>query len=130
MPVVFYGLRDAFRSLPFPPYLNPAIGGLGVGLIALQLPQILGGGYGWIQEAIAGQLTAKLLLILVFAKIAGLALTVSSGGSGGVFAPTLFVGAMLGGFLSSLFHHLSRYLLLWELWLFSVPPPEFQSHLW
>jgi CIC family chloride channel protein len=104
LPVVFYRLRDVFRSLPFPPALNPAIGGLGVGLIALKFPHILGGGYGWIQEAIDGKLALKLLLILIFLKIIAFALTVSSGGSGGVFAPTLFVGAMLGGFLASLFH--------------------------
>jgi CIC family chloride channel protein len=104
LPVVFYRLRDVFRSLPLPPALNPAIGGLGVGLIALKFPHILGGGYGWIQEAIDGKLALKLLLILIFLKIIAFAFTVSSGGSGGVFAPTLFVGAMLGGFLASLFH--------------------------
>jgi CIC family chloride channel protein len=73
-----------------------------VGLIALGLPQVLGGGYGWIQEAIDGRLTIALLAALLVAKIAAFALTVSSGGSGGVFAPTLFVGAMLGGILSAL----------------------------
>jgi chloride channel protein, CIC family len=104
LPVVFYRLRDAFRALPFPPSLHPAIGGLGVGLIALKFPQVLGGGYGWIQEAIDGRLVLQLLGILIFLKILAFALTVSSGGSGGVFAPTLFVGAMLGGFLSSLIH--------------------------
>ena len=104
LPVVFYRLRDAFRALPFPPSLNPAIGGLGVGLLALKFPQILGGGYGWIQEAIDGRLVVQLLGILLLLKILAFALTVSSGGSGGVFAPTLFVGAMLGGFLSSLIH--------------------------
>jgi chloride channel protein, CIC family len=104
LPVVFYRLRDFFRSLPIPPVLNPAIGGLGVGLLALAFPQVLGGGYGWIQEAIDGRIAVKLLFILVFLKILAFALTVSSGGSGGVFAPTLFVGAMLGGLLASLAH--------------------------
>ena len=104
LPVVFYRLRDAFRALPFPAAMNPAIGGLGVGVLALKFPQILGGGYGWIQEAIDGQIALKLLLVLVFLKIIAFTLTVSSGGSGGVFAPTLFVGAMLGGFISSSLH--------------------------
>ena len=104
LPVVFYRLRDAFRALPFPVALNPAIGGLGVGLLALKFPQVLGGGYGWIQEAIDGRMAIQLLAILLFLKILAFALTVSSGGSGGVFAPTLFVGAMLGGCLSSLIH--------------------------
>jgi CIC family chloride channel protein len=74
--------------------VKPAIGGLGIGLIALFLPQVLGGGYGWIQEAIDCNMAASLLFTLIFAKIAAFALTVSSGGSGGIFAPCLFVGAM------------------------------------
>ncbi len=104
LPVVFYRLRDVFRALPIPAALNPAIGGLVVGLLALKYPQVLGGGYGWIQEAIDGRLALKLLVILLFMKIIAFAFTVSSGGSGGVFAPTLFVGAMLGGALSSFAH--------------------------
>lgn len=103
IPVVFYGVRDAFHALRVPPHIKPAIGGLGVGLMALGLPQVLGGGYGWIQEAIDGRLTATLLVTLLFAKTLAFALTVSSGGSGGVFAPCLFVGAMLGGLLGKLF---------------------------
>jgi len=103
LPEVFYGVRDLFQRVPVPPHVKPAIGGLGVGLIALALPQILGGGYGWIQEAIDGRMAASLLLVLIFAKIAAFALTVSSGGSGGIFAPCLFVGAMLGGFLGKVF---------------------------
>jgi chloride channel protein, CIC family len=49
LPSGFHRLRDAFRELPFPAFVNPALGGLGVGLLALWLPQVLGGGYGWIQ---------------------------------------------------------------------------------
>lgn len=100
LPEVFYGVRDLFQRIPVPPHVKPAIGGLGVGLIALAVPQVLGGGYGWIQEAIDGNLAASLLFTLIFAKIAAFALTVSSGGSGGIFAPCLFMGAMLGGFLA------------------------------
>lgn len=104
LPVVFYGLRDIFRKVPVPPHIKPAIGGLGVGLLALALPQVLGGGYGWIQEAMDGNLPIMILLALIFAKMLAFALTVSSGGSGGVFAPSLFVGAMVGGFMANLFH--------------------------
>ena len=104
IPNVFYFIRDGFRSLPLPPHVKPAIGGLGVGLMALVLPQVLGGGYGWIQEAIYGRLTVTLLFVLVFAKVIAFSLTVSSGGSGGIFAPCLFAGAMLGGFIAELFH--------------------------
>jgi CIC family chloride channel protein len=103
LPNVFYGTRDLFRAIPVPPHLKPAIGGLGLGLMALALPQVLGGGYGWIQEAINGKLVLGLLFTLSFAKMLALALTISSGGSGGVFAPSLYIGAMLGGGLARLF---------------------------
>jgi CIC family chloride channel protein len=104
LPEIFYKVRDLFKKIPVPAHIKPAIGGLGVGIIALALPQILGGGYGWIQEAIDGKLALTLLATLMFAKIAALALTISSGGSGGVFAPGLFVGAMLGGAIAKIFH--------------------------
>jgi chloride channel protein, CIC family len=106
LPQFFYHVRDLFRLLPVPVWTKPAIGGLGVGLLALWLPQVLGGGYGWIQLAIDGRITLFLLLALMLAKIIAFALTVSSGGSGGVFAPSLFVGAMLGGGFAILLHQL------------------------
>jgi len=104
LPVIFYRMRAAFQALPGPPHLKPALGGLGVGLIALALPQVLGGGYGWIQMAIYGQLTIGLMLLLALAKTVAFSFTIGSGGSGGVFAPTLFVGAMIGGFLGAVFN--------------------------
>jgi len=106
LPTVFYYMRDSFRALPIPAWTKPAIGGLCVGLIALRLPQVLGGGYGWIQLAIDGKLTLFVLLVLIVAKMFAFAFTVSSGGSGGVFAPSLFVGAMLGGSFAILLHQL------------------------
>jgi CIC family chloride channel protein len=104
LPEVFYRVRDLFLDLRVPTVMKPAIGGLLVGLIAMALPQVLGGGYGWIQDAIDERLALKLLVILVVAKIVALSLTVSSGGSGGVFAPSLYVGAMLGGIFAALSH--------------------------
>ncbi|GBD39789.1 H(+)/Cl(-) exchange transporter ClcA [bacterium HR37] len=104
LPFVFYNTKRAFALIPVLPHFKPAIGGLGIGLIAIFLPQVLGGGYGWIQKAINGELSYKLMLALVFAKMLALSLTVSSGGSGGVFAPTIFIGAMLGGFMSKVFN--------------------------
>lgn len=104
LPVVFYRVRDFFRKLPVPLWTKPAFGGLGVGLLALRLPQVLQGGYGWMQLAIDGRMALGLLLVLIFAKTIAFALTVSSGGSGGVFAPSLFVGAMLGGALAMAAH--------------------------
>lgn len=103
LPWIFYRVRDAFHAIPLPAHVKPAIGGLGVGLLALLFPQVLGGGYGWMQEAIDGNLAWTLMLALLFLKTAAFSLTVSSGGSGGIFAPCLFVGAMLGGFLAKVF---------------------------
>jgi len=95
---VFYSMRDrVFRRLPLPRVLKPALGGLLVGGIALEFPQIMAGGYGWIQQAMDGELTLEIMALLVAAKIVATSLTISSGGSGGVFAPSLFIGAMLGG---------------------------------
>ena len=104
IPMVFYGMRDLFYKIPIKQYFKPAIGAIGVGIIALAFPQILGGGYGWIEMAIHGQLILSLMLILIFMKTLAFAFTVSSGGSGGVFAPTLYVGAMLGGSFAAIFH--------------------------
>jgi chloride channel protein, CIC family len=104
LPLVFYGARDAFRRLRVPEWLKPAIGGLLVGLLGLVLPQVLSGGYGWMQAAIDGRLAAGTLLLLVFAKTIAMSCTVSSGGSGGVFAPALYIGGMLGGFLAAVLH--------------------------
>jgi CIC family chloride channel protein len=104
LPVVFYGARDFFRSLPVKGWLRPAIGGLLAGLIVLLDPKVIGGGYGWMQQAIDGNLGLTTLSVLVVAKMVAMSFTVGSGGSGGVFAPTLFMGAMLGGACAMVFH--------------------------
>ncbi len=104
LPMAFYKIRDLFRIMPVPGWSKPAIGGLLMGLIAMAMPQLVGGGYGWIQQAIDGKMALGLLLTLALAKILAMSLTVASGGSGGVFAPTLFVGAMLGGACASIAH--------------------------
>ena len=101
----FYGLRDRFfRKLPIKRALIPALGGLLVGLTALWQPQILSGGYGTIQKALMGELPVALMFTLAFLKIAATSFTISSGGSGGVFGPSLFIGAMLGGAVGQLAH--------------------------
>jgi len=99
---VFYGMRNRFfRPLAIPKWLKPALGGLLLGVIAFFLPEVLGGGYKWIQSAIDGQLAIGLMAVLVLGKIISTSFTISSGGSGGVFAPSLFIGSMLGGFYGS-----------------------------
>ncbi|HEY2848982.1 MAG TPA: chloride channel protein [Gemmatimonadaceae bacterium] len=104
LPLVFYGARDFFRSLRVPAWTRPAIGALLTGVIALVFPKVIGGGYGWMQEAIDGTLALSALAALVIAKMVAMSCTIGSGGSGGVFAPTLFVGAMLGGACAAVFH--------------------------
>jgi CIC family chloride channel protein len=104
LPVVFYGSRDFFRRLPVPPWIRPAIGAVMAGLIVLLVPKVIAGGYGWMQEAIDGKLVLSTLAVLVFAKMIAMSFTIGSGGSGGVFAPTLFIGAMLGGTCAVLVH--------------------------
>ena len=102
LPVMFYRTRDAFRRLPLPKWAKPAIGGLLTGIVILAFPQVIAGGYGWIQRAIDGGLSLGTMLAIAFAEIVALSFTVASGGSGGVFAPSLFVGAMLGGACATL----------------------------
>jgi chloride channel protein, CIC family len=96
-PKIFYGMRDRiFRPLPAPAWLKPALGGLALGLIAIVFPQALGMGYGYIQEAIRGGHTIGFLLLFAAMKIVATSLTISSGGSGGVFGPSLVIGGALG----------------------------------
>jgi len=108
LPGVFYGVRDAFHKLGVPNHIKPAIGGLALGLIGIFVPQLLGGGYGFIQFALQGGagMVVWLLLLLSVGKIIALSLTIGSGGSGGVFAPSLFVGALLGAAFASLLHNM------------------------
>lgn len=99
----FYGARDRFfRRLDMPKWLKPGLGGLMLGVLAFFLPEVLAGGYEWIQSAIDGRLALGLMVALVFGKIVATSLTISSGGSGGVFAPSLFIGSMLGGSYGSI----------------------------
>jgi len=97
-----YRTEDLFNILPVPQYIYPAIGGLMVGTIGLWYPQVFGVGYETIELALNGNVTTVLALVLLFVKLAATSLTLGSGGSGGVFAPSLFIGAMLGVAFSKL----------------------------
>jgi len=104
LPLFFGSIQDTFDRLPLPFFFKPAIGAMIVGLMALVFPQVLGIGYGWIQKAINGDLSGPLMLALSISKAIAFSFTVATGGSGGDFAPSLYVGGMLGGFVASLFH--------------------------
>ncbi len=106
----FYKCDSLLGSIRFPSYLKPAVGGLIIGIIGYFYPDIFGVGYGahympggeltnigGVDKALMGNLTIGMLLALFALKIVATSVTLGSGGSGGVFAPSLFIGAMLGG---------------------------------
>jgi len=102
---VLYYSEDVFdNKLKFPEYLKPALGGIQIGLIALIFPHIMGVGYDTINDALYGNMFWYLALALVFIKILATSITLGSGGSGGIFAPSLFMGAMLGFFFGNAVH--------------------------
>ncbi|HSB72052.1 MAG TPA: chloride channel protein [Candidatus Methylomirabilis sp.] len=96
-PSIFYGIRDLFHRLAVPRHLKPAIGGLLMGCVAAAFPPVLATGFGWVQMALTDNFIGHYLIVLVFAKILAMSLTISSGGSGGVFGPNVFIGGLLGG---------------------------------
>ncbi len=94
---VLYGLEDLVdRHWRWPEWLRPAGGGLLLGLLLLAVPQMYGVGYPVLQNGIRGDYTVAFLGVLLVAKLLATSLTIAIGGSGGVFAPSLFQGAMLG----------------------------------
>jgi len=94
----FYGSRDrGFAPLRIHRMLKPAVGGLLLGTIAYAFPQVAAGGYGWVQMALEGKMLWWTMLLLAFLKVLGTSCTIGSGGSGGVFGPSVYIGAMLGG---------------------------------
>ncbi len=101
-----YRIEDVFEEIKFPEYLKGIIGGLILGVGSLVFPQILGVGYGAIDMALMQKMAWWLLLVLVLAKILATSITIGSGGSGGIFAPSLFLGAMAGGFFGAVIHTL------------------------
>ncbi len=95
---IFYGTKELiFDQLPVPRHFRPAIGGFLLGVLAFFFPQVLGTSYGWLQLAIDGQLPIYLMATISLLKIFATSFTISSGGSGGVFGPSLVIGGMLGG---------------------------------
>ncbi len=100
-----YYCEEIFDNrIKIPESFKPALGGLGIGVIALAFPQVMGVGYDSINNALYGNMIWYVALILIFMKILATALTLGSGGSGGIFAPSLFMGAMLGYFFGSFVH--------------------------
>jgi len=84
--------------------LAMGLGGAAMGVMGMFFPQVLTGGYGWLELAITGKLALSLMLAILFGKILATAVTIGSGMSGGMFAPALFVGGMSGGVIGNLAH--------------------------
>jgi len=104
---VLYGSEDlADRVYRGPEWLRPAAGGLLLGLLLLAVPELYGVGYPPLENAVHGKYVIAFLLLLLAGKIVASSLTIAIGGSGGVFAPSLFMGAMLGCAYGAVVHGL------------------------
>ncbi|MDH3974977.1 MAG: chloride channel protein [Deltaproteobacteria bacterium] len=100
-----YGTEDFFNNkVKIPPYFKAAIGGLMIGAIGIFSPHIFGVGYHVIDMALLGEMPFYLLFALIFLKIIATSLSLGSGSSGGVFAPSLFIGAATGGAFGKIAH--------------------------
>src|SRR6202165_5509023 len=100
------GLRARFLRLPQRTiWFHPVAGGLLVGLMGWFVPQVLGVGYGFVGDALNGNMAFKMMLLLVVLKLIAVTTSYASGNAGGIFGPSLFIGAMLGGSVGSVAHH-------------------------
>lgn len=111
----FYKIHDSFKKWRISNYAKPVVGGMLTGLVGIMAPQVLGTSYGWINLAMFEKLSLftsplfppiVLLTALPFLKILATSFTIGSGGSGGVFAPGIVIGALVGLDIGLLFHHL------------------------
>lgn len=104
--VVLYKFEDVFEALKFPGWLKPTLGGALLGLVIIKYPFIFGVGYGAMNLSLTNQMGAMVLFTLIWVKILATSITLGSGGSGGIFAPSLFIGAMTGGAFGCVVHGL------------------------
>ncbi len=102
----FYSTIRFFKKLKVPNYIKPAIGGLCTGIVGFFLPHTLAFGYGFAQMALENQLTIPFLLSLAIGKVLTTSFSIGSGGSGGVFGPSVVIGGATGGVVGKVFHQL------------------------
>jgi len=104
---VLYWIEDACDwAWRGPEWLRPAVGGFLLGGLLLVLPEMYGVGYPVLGNGIAGKYAIGFLIVLLIGKMVATSLTIGIGGSGGVFAPSLFIGAMLGSAYGQIVHHI------------------------
>jgi CIC family chloride channel protein len=106
---LLYGMEDFFERWKLPEYIKPAIGGAIIGCIGIFFPQIFGVGYESVTQILRGEMLGIILVGLLIAKILATSISIGSGGSGGIFAPSLFMGAVLGGIFGQIVHSLFPY---------------------
>lgn len=100
------GMRERFLRLPRKTrWWHPAVGGVMVGLMGWFVPQVLGVGYSYVGDALNGGMALKLMAVLIVLKLFAITTSYASGNAGGIFGPSLFLGAMLGGTIGSISHH-------------------------
>jgi CIC family chloride channel protein len=101
------GMRERFLRFPQKTvWFQPVAGGLLVGLMGWFVPQVLGVGYGYVGDVLNGRMALNLMVLLVVLKLLAVTTSYASGNAGGIFGPALFIGAMLGGALGTVAHHL------------------------
>jgi len=93
----YFKSYDIYSKIPIHPVLIPALGGVVVGFIGILFPDVLGNGYGSMNKVLTGSIGLGLAFLLIFVKMVATASTIGSHGSGGMFAPALFIGSMAGG---------------------------------
>jgi CIC family chloride channel protein len=100
-------LRILFKKLPASTvWIQPAVGGLVVGLFGWWMPEVLGVGYDYVDRVLGGDFQIRTVVILALMKIIATPLCYSSGNAGGIFGPSLFIGAMTGGAVGGTAHSL------------------------
>jgi chloride channel protein, CIC family len=101
------GMRERFLRFPQKTiWFQPVVGGVLVGVMGWFVPQVLGVGYGFVGDALNGKMAFNLMLLLVVLKLLAVTTSYASGNAGGIFGPALFIGAMLGGTVGTVAHHL------------------------
>jgi CIC family chloride channel protein len=102
--------RQFFLQLPMRSRLyQPALGGLLIGVILIFFPQVLGVGYEYVNQALNGGLLLRTMLLLCLMKLVATIISYASGNAGGIFSPTLYLGAMTGGAVGMLIHQFARF---------------------
>jgi CIC family chloride channel protein len=99
-------IRARFLQFPLSTvWFQPVAGGLVVGLMGWFVPQVLGVGYGYVGDVLNGGMALKLMVLLIVLKTVAVCTSYGSGNAGGIFGPSLFIGAMLGGAVGTVAHH-------------------------